>query len=257
MKNLFLAIATSLVAFGQAVQSTVPQQKATLQTSALPSHVRALLNAKESRYFTPGKERFTLVGLISDDRGGVRSARITMELPASAKFEDTSGSGKSVAFDGAKSVASANVAEAEYDLMETLYADSADYFFYSIAGGSANRFIGSRFRSDDGKSSTYNGPWLSVIQLASRLQFRPDQATRQKFYLFDAATKLLTSVRYEIRRGGQGVPVEIKLSGHTNVDGHMMPGVITRYEGGKQTLEYKVTSAAFSPKAADAVFTKP
>lgn len=257
MRRLFSMLLATAFAAAQAIQSgNATKQSSALQKSALPPHARALLDSAETRYTTPGKERLTLNGLVTDSRGNT-NVKVTLELPNSARYEETSGPGKSVVFDGSKSAASVNPGDSEYDLLESLYADSADYYFYSLSTGSANRFLGNRFRTDDGKNPAYAGPWLSITELVTPLQFRSDKAVRQKFYLFDTATKLLTSVRYELRKGATATPVEVKLSGHTKVDGHMVPGTVIRYEGGQQTLQYRIINAAFSPKAADAAFTKP
>ena len=120
--------------------------------------------------------------------------------------------GKSFAFDGNTTSATTSLGEGEYDLLETLTVDSADYFFYSLSSGAANRFLGSRFRTDDGKSKNYAGTWLCIIELVTPLQFRADKSLRQKFFVFDTATQQLQAIRYEITRGTNRIPVEIQLS---------------------------------------------
>ena len=246
-----------MLTMAQGIQSTNNGAKSSnLPKTLLPPHARALLSETETRYTTPGKERLILNGVLTDSRGEI-NAKITLELPDSARYDEISGSGKAVTFDGSKSAANVATGEAEYDLLETLYADSADYYFYSLGKGVANRFLGNRFRTDDGKNPTYAGPWLSITELVAPLQFRADKSVRQKFYAFDTATKLLTSVRYEVRRGNAATQVEVKLSGHTKIDGHMVPGSVVRYENGRQTLQYRVSTATFGPKVADVAFTKP
>ena len=227
-----------------------------LRVGAIPPHARPLLRASETRYSSPGKERLSLTGVVTDSRGDTNT-KITLELPFSSKYEETSGPGKSIAFDGSKTAVATALGESEYDLLETLTVDSAAYFFYSLSSGAANRFLGSRFRIDDGKNKTYAGPWLCIVELVTPLQFRADKSLRQKFFVFDTATQQLRAVRYEITRGTNRIPVEIQLSNYTQVDGHMVPGLIVRNEAGTKKMEYRLSLAAFSNKVNDGLFGRP
>ena len=114
--------------------------------------------------------------MVTDSRGDTNT-KITLELPFSSKYEETSGPGKSIAFDGSKTAVATALGESEYDLLETLTGDSADYVFYNLSSGVANRFLGGLFR--DGKNKTYAGPRLCTAELVAPLQFRAEKSLRE------------------------------------------------------------------------------
>jgi hypothetical protein len=109
--------------------------------------------------------------------------------------------------------------EAEQDLMETLVYGSAEHFFDTQMGGMATRFLGSRFRLDDGSSADYSGPYYDVYKVADQIKTSPDEREQLKLYYFNSETLLLERVTYEINRNGSTVKVEERLGDWTKEQG--------------------------------------
>jgi hypothetical protein len=148
----------------------------------------------------------------------------------------------------------ASVSAEDNDRIETLIADSAEFFLYAVREHQANRLLGRRFRTDNGKSVDYKGPFYDIFELLSEIGARSDKAQRQKHYYFDSESGLLQKVRYVIERGAVPVTVETVWSEWRKSDNQLYPGTTTRMENGKTIFVFRGTSAVFGAKANDQTF---
>jgi hypothetical protein len=115
--------------------------------------------------------------------------------------------------------------------------------------------VGLRFRTDDGTTANYRGPWWDVYVLGSQILQRRSSTLRHKGFYFDSLTGLLQRVVY--RSGAGGVPVETLIQGWERIEGQAVPLVWTRMENGRVTFSFRRTGVAFTPAATDDRFTGP
>jgi hypothetical protein len=140
-------------------------------------------------------------------------------------------------------------------LIETLTYDSAEHFFAAQMQGNAMRFLGSRFRTDDGSSPDYNGPYFDIYKIAD--QIKPSAQERPaKLYYFNSDTFLLERVTYVINRDGSQVNVETSLSDWRAIEGQQVARRIERFENGKSVFVLTIRSAALGQRAEDGLFAQ-
>ena len=153
-------------------------------------------------------------------------------------------------------VNAASVAAPDLELLESLVNDSPETFLYGFSQGAGYRFLGARFRTDDGKTSNYQGPLYDIYEVVAPVPVAAGNPSRQKLVYFDSRTKLLAQSRYLIQRGGAKVSVSTEYGGWTNSGGQAFAGQIVRKEDGVVVFRFKITSATVGPAAADTVFPK-
>jgi hypothetical protein len=140
-------------------------------------------------------------------------------------------------------------------LLETLVNDSAEHFFAGQSQGLPTRFLGFRFRLDDGTDENYTGPFYDVYQVEDQVRVSGDLRQQVKLYHFNSDTRLLERVRYQITRDGVPVDVEVVLGDWQMVQGEMVPGQITRIEAGATAFTLRVESLNVGPRADDGLFS--
>jgi hypothetical protein len=215
--------------------------------------LRPMSKALGDRLERPGKERLVLIGALrrASKKSEDRPARLILEFPDRLRLEEQDG----VTVYNNDFASSNGVLERnERDEVESLLFDFVDHFFASQMQGAATRFLGSRFRLDDGANPNYAGPFYELYQVTDRIAVEKDVREQQKFYFFNSDTLLLERVRYQIERGGEPVEVEVLIGGWRKVDGQQMPGAITRTEGGAPVLSLSITSAAIGGRQNDGIF---
>ncbi len=202
------------------------------------------------RLTTPGYERATTSGsLITATGSSVHS--FTWQHPGLVRFDASGSENKSLSFDGAASHGANS--SVDQDLLETFTNDLPEAFFFSLHNGTAVRFLGGRFRSDDGKTSNYNGPWYGIYQLMSAVP--GTQRVSPKLYYFDATSGLLGKVEYDSASPGTG-RVTVQFSDWKAVGGEQFPGKIVRLIG--KSTEFTITHATviFGPAGDTSPFGK-
>jgi hypothetical protein len=157
-------------------------------------------------------------------------------------------------FDGQQTKALLTPAD-DLDLIETLVYDSAEHFFAAQMQGNATRFLGSRFRMDDGANPDYNGPYFDVYKIADQIK-ASGQDRPAKLYYFNSDTLLLERVSYVINRDGAEISVETRLSDWRATDGQQVPRRIERFENGKPVFVLTLWSAAVAHRADDGMFVQ-
>src|SRR5215213_5444867 len=119
--------------------------------------------------------------------------------------------------------------------------------------GNAMRFLGSRFRTDDGLSPDYNGPYFDIYKIADQIK-ASGQERAAKLYYFNSDTLLLERVTYVINRNGSELSVETKLSDWRDDNGQKVARRIERLENGKSVFVLNIRSAQFARRADDGSF---
>jgi hypothetical protein len=211
------------------------------------------LNALGNRLENKGKERLTITGeLRQADDTQVREIVATLEFPD--KLRVALPQNRVLTFDPSRSkVDQLQAAADELELIETLAYDNAEHFFAIQMQGNAMRFLGARFRTDDGSTPDYAGPYFDVYKIADQIQ-ASGQERAAKLYYFNSDTLLLERVTYVINRDGFEVNVETKLSDWRGAEGQQIARRIERFENGKSVFVLTVHATQLSRRADDGIF---
>jgi len=210
------------------------------------------LNVLGNRLEKPGQERLALVGTWRV-AGAVqpREFAATLEFPDKLRLNVGGPENRVITFDGQQTKGTAD----DLDLVETLAYDSAEHFFAAQMQGNAMRFLGSRFRTDDGSTPDYDGPYFDIYKIADHIK-TSEQERAAKLYYFNSETLLLERVTYAINRGGSEINVETKLSDWRVVDGQQVARRIERLENGKSVFVLTIRSAGLGRRADDGIFVQ-
>jgi hypothetical protein len=215
--------------------------------------LRPMSKALGDRLEKPGKERLILIGALrrASKKNENRPARLILEFPDRLRLEEQDGV---TIYNNDFASSNGVLKKNERDEAESLLFDFVDHFFASQMRGDATRFLGSRFRLDDGANPNYAGPFYELYQVTDWIAVEKEVREQQKLYYFNSDTLLLERVRYQIERDGETIEVEVLISGWRKVDGQQIPGLITRTEGGAPVLSLSITSAAVAGRQNDGIF---
>lgn len=215
------------------------------------------LNALGERLEKPGKERLTVTATLSRS-GDSQAAEVlaVWEFPERLRLTIQKGiQTRVITFDGeqAKSVGSP-LDSGERDLIETLVYGTAEHFFTTQMQGQATRFLGARFRMDDGSDGDYSGPYYDIFQVAEQVKTSASQRDQEKLYYFDSDTLLLERVSYQINREGAQVKVEEVTRDWGKEQGQQVARRIERFENGKSVFVVTVQLVGLGPRVDDGIF---
>jgi hypothetical protein len=229
-----------------------------VRRSRLRPQLHAVLNAMGNRLEKPGKERLTLTGTITS--GGSKQiipALLVREFPERLRLEEQlEGERRVTVFDGNSSVRRSwsSHGRRDEDLVETLAHDSVEHFLFTQTGNAAIRYLGARFRPDDGTDPNYAGPFYDLYEMTELIKLRREMRRQTKLYYFNSDTHLLERVKYQVFRDGIATTVEVRLNNWQEVQGQRLPGEIVRLENDAPVLTFTVTSFVISARAADGLF---
>jgi hypothetical protein len=244
-------------ASNQPAASARVKRVAYVRPSALTPKLLWHLKAMGDRLEKPGKERLSLTGTLAraTDSQAEEMAAV-WEFPDRLRLTRQKGiHARVITFDEDRAKAADNELDtAEQDLLETLVYGTADHFFATQVQGMATRFLGSRFRLDDGSSADYTGPYYDVYKVADSVKTSAEPREQLKLYYFNSDTLLLERVTYEITRNGSTVKVEERLGDWTREQGQQVARRIERFENGESVFVFTVRTAHFSPRADDGLF---
>jgi hypothetical protein len=213
------------------------------------------LGALGNRLEKPGKERLTLVGTLRTSTAETREFAATLEFPERLRLI-VGPKNRVVTFDGEQANATLTpIAPDELDLIETLAYDSAEHFFAAQMQGNAMRFLGARFRTDDGSTPDYDGPYFDIYKIADQIK-ASGQERAAKLYYFNSDTLLLERVAYVTNRGGAEINVETKLTDWRVVDGQQVAHCIERVENGQPVFVLNIRSAGLGQRVEDGIFAR-
>jgi hypothetical protein len=127
-----------------------------------------------------------------------------------------------------------------------------------MAGGGAFRRLGSHYRTDNGRTPNYSGPYWTVFAFspADRPGLQRGQALQEEMFVaFDEQTWLIAEVQTAKLRGpNQKTTIQTGFGDWFQQGGQWYPGRITRLEDGKQVLQFRTQQAAAGPGAPASAF---
>jgi hypothetical protein len=230
----------------------------TLSERLVWPHLRFQVRAIGDRLTAKGKERAILSGSIT--RGTTTTPiQITSELSGSLLYQEQgAGGGRNLGSDG-KSVwaGSGSLALSDTSLVETLINDSPEHFLVGQMTRLPTRFYGAHFRTDDGRTPNYTGPFYDVYEVGDQVVQAAGSISRTKVYALNSRTGLLEQVRYKLPSGGAQVRVQVLLGNWKQFQNQQFPTTITRTENGQTVFTVAIASAVVSPGAADGIFSPP
>jgi hypothetical protein len=235
---------------------TTPNRNAYVRRAQLSPKLALNLNALGNRLERPGQERLSLAGTWRvAGTAQPREFAATLEFPDKLRLTVGGPQNRVITFDGQQTRATQIPAADELDLIETLAYDSAEHFFAAQMQGNAMRFLGARFRTDDGSNPDYDGPYFDVYKIADQIQTL-EQERPVKLYYFNSDTLLLERVTYVANRDGSEIKVETTLSDWRSSEGQKVARRIERFENGKSVFVLTVRSAGLGRRADDGIFAQ-
>ena len=227
-----------------------------ITTSNLPAVLAALEVQLGGRLTAAANAQISLSGTVTDAAGS-RTATILVQAPGLFSYRD--GNGAAVTFDGsAFQTSSGQSLTADQAIVESLVADLPDTILLQALNGGGVRVVGSHFRTDNGKTPNYTGPYWTLVEFApvTRPGLTWGQPLQQELFLaIDEKTRLPAEVRRAVKTGSSGVEVtQTQFGNWTQQNGQWFPGSITRLENGRQTLSFTVSAATTGPASAASTF---
>lgn len=217
----------------------------------IPAPVRDFLHVFGDRIQRPGNERMILAGTYTS-KGASAGVTITWEVPGRMRVDFSNRNGSPLVFDEVHGPNQGNgFVQDDADVFESLLDDSPEAFFYGMSRQQAHRFLGGRFRADNGKALNYSGPWFNVYQVWESARSQPGSPQREKVYFFDSQTGLLNRVEYFL---SPSLKVTTSFSGWKTANGQAYPGHIVRTSGAATVFTIDITGATGSAGANDGVF---
>ena len=249
----FIAFCAPCVHGQTGVTAKLPQS-AYLTPTALPPDAQGYLKVLGNRLQVAGNERITLIGTTTDKRG-TGTAQLVAQLPGNVRLDRQTAPGSALVYVVGTGVSnSSSLPQEDLDVLESLAADTHEAFLYGFTQQLGHRLLGARFRTDDGKTPDYQGPYYDIYE-ATGPNPAANNALRQKWYFFDSGTHLLVKTRYLVKRSGTDVAVESQYSNWTNQNGQQFPGQIVRTENGAAVFTFKVAKGAVGAAANDGLFS--
>jgi hypothetical protein len=233
-----------------------PNRSVYVRRGQLSPRLAMNLAALGNRLEKPGKERLTLMGTLRTTTAEMREFAATLEFPEKLRLVVGGPKNRVVTFDGEQAeVLGLPPTADELDLIETLAYDSAEHFFAAQMQGNAMRFLGARFRTDDGSTPDYDGPYFDIYKIADQIK-ASGQERAAKLYYFNSDTLLLERVTYVANRAGSEISVETKLTDWRVVDGQQVAHRIERLENGQPVFVLNIRSAGLGQRAEDGIFAR-
>ena len=249
MRTTLLAIYIPLICFGQPGTTY-------LARLAYPHELRPYVDGLGPRAKTPGKERRTVTGTVSDPSGSSIPVAITHQLPNSVRIEIGGGRGVTIGFDGSGTVSSRTVAnDWEDDLTESLTVHTPEGLLDEVRRGAGVRLLGQGFRTVlPGGAPDPTARLVDVVEVRLPVRSRSDKRQLMKRYYFDSETAKLTKVNYKTPAG---LFVETRISDWRVVNGENVPGRVERFEAGRRVFTFSLSNSVFEAFRVDDAFRRP
>lgn len=248
-----LPVLAQIAGAGSGVGSISLKHGAFITEQDLPGEFAVVLGKLGGRMMSAGNARTTLAGTLTDD-DGTRGVQITVQAPGYLRFQDSGSSARVLTFDGAQ-FGSRNGKGGSQDerIKESLLAHLPDMVLLQMAAGGGFRRIGGRFRTDDGRTPGYTGPYWTVYAYSPpvRKSMAWGQALQQgMFVAIDEQNGLLAEVRVvDSPPGGARNVIQTRFNNWFQQSGQWYPGEIVRKENGKQVLKLVVQQAGTGPQS--------
>jgi hypothetical protein len=247
--TLFAAALGSAQSANSKVAAPVPSY---LRQSGIHPNARDVLAAIGKRLQVPGFERITYQCSYTDSNS-TSPATFIWQLPGYVSLT-ISNNNKTYVLDPNSGLQNGNaLSSSELNMLESLSSDLPEGFLYAMTGQGAFRFLGQRFRTDNGRTANYQGPWYDIFETVAKVAAQ-NNTSRQKFYYFDSTTKLLAQVQYKIPHGNSDTVVTTLYKNWMTLQSNMVPGQIVRQENGSTVFTLTVNSVTVQAQQNDAVF---
>ena len=234
-----------------------PQKRnAYLRRSSLRPKLAWGLRDFGDRFEKPGNERVSIFGTLQTATDAKPLPVVVInEFPEQIRLTISTGNARqTVVFNHGEVRNAAPLTDLEKSLMETLANDSAEHFFWSQMESQATRFLGDRYRLDDGPAQNYEGPYYDVYQVMDESNLTTEGQPAPKFFHFNSNTFLLERIVYQIVGDSDSKRVEVSLGDWRKQNGQSSPFRIERIENGQSVFVLSVNSVHFGPRIEDGTF---
>ena len=231
---------------GQAPTTVTP---ASPLLGAVPVDLRHVVVAVGDRFLIAGKERMTIRGTLALGSAAPKSVVVISEIPRRFSYQEDGGA--IVASNGVATTA--NLSPDHQTMLQSLFEDTLDGMMYQVPTATRFRPLMHRARTDDGKTKTYNGPYVDIYELVLA-EPSLGRTTQQKHFYFDSTTHLLNQVVYITGTPQNPVKVQTTFANWQLVNGTQVPGTITRSENGGQKLTFTATQTTIGPALGPSTF---
>jgi outer membrane lipoprotein-sorting protein len=247
----------------QAARKAVPLGKGYIDRNGAWPQLHSALDAYGDRLEKPGKERLIATGTISNADTTANEkvpVRLVFEFPDKLRIEkQKAGKMETTIFDGKTKIKLNDVLKQEEEKeLESLVFDSVDHFMAAHLTRTPLRFLGDRFRLDDGTNPKYTGSYYDIYQITEP-QFDANNVKKdtlqEKLYFFNSDNHKLERITYQVVDKKVKTDVVVELSGWQKLDGQVLPTTMTRFENGKQTITLTISALALSTRANDDTFS--
>jgi hypothetical protein len=240
-------ILTAPIGLTQSVNSN--KKSDFIEAGDLPPHLLAVLEKTGKRMTSPLTAQVSLTGTITD-ANGTRTGQINVQAPGLLSYRE--GQSRSVTFNGTAFRTKSGQRNTDDDrVLESLLAHFPDAVCLQVAAGGSYRRVGTHFRTDDGKTKGYRGPYWSVLAFspATRKGLARGKALQQNLFIaIDETSGLISEVRVvEKSSATQQTVVQTQFTNWTQQGEQWYPGQIVRLEDGKQSLSFRVQQFAVGP----------
>lgn len=223
----------------------------------LPAVFAASLKAMGGRLTSADKATTLLSGSLTDSSGTV-PVQVIVQAPGYLRFQENGGT-RVVTYDGNHWQAkNGKGGQEDQRVQESLLAHLPDSVFLQLANGGGLRYIGGRFRTDNGKTPSYSGPYLTLYAYTPtpRLGLAWGEALQEGYFVaIDEKTGLLSEVRTVLQSSGTVPQVtQTKFNNWIQQGGQWYPGAIARLENGQQVLTFTLQQAATGAQFAASTF---
>ena len=201
---------------------------------------------------TPANATLRMEGQLTDS-SGTRGATITVQAPGYLLLAESNS--RTIGYDGDKwKITNGKGPQADAQAQESLLAHLPESFLLQLANNGTVRRIGAHFRTDNGKTPNYTGPYWTIYSFtpSARNGLAHGQALQQGYLVaIDEKTGFLAEVRVIVKTNPNLPPsvTQTKYNKWNTQNGHSYPTEIVRIENGQQTLKFAVQTAQTGPEA--------
>ncbi len=256
---VLVAAATLTVAFGQTpVSSTgwLINGGSLIDPSTLRSDFAAALQKLGSRMTTTSNATTVVVGSVTDENG-TRPAKITVQAPGYLRYEEP-GTLRVLTFNGSSfQSAAGQLTLDDTRVIESLLAEFPDDIFLQLATGGNLRRVGGHFRTDNGKTPNYSGPYWTLYAYypPARAGLASGQALQQSLFVaIDEQAWLLSEIRVMNQSTASAKVVETQFNNWSQQAGQWYPGQIVRLENGQQVLSFQTDTGSTGAASPTSIF---
>ncbi len=226
----------------------------------LPPEFAAVLKKQGGRMTAPANSNVSIDGTITDANGS-RPANITVQATGLLRYQE--GKGRAIAFGGAGFQGKgSSLSDDDWRVADSLLANFPDSVPLQLArNGGALRRIGAGFRTDDGTTPNYQGPWWTLYAFAPGpwQGLSKGQPLQQELLIaIDEQSGLLSEVRLVENMGKPNQKVtQTRFLSWFQQGGQWFPGAIVRLENGQQVLSFQSQQASVGAEGDPNSITQP